>query len=115
VREYVAWLLFTEATMATAQQDPLLDPEASGIYLGRTDPQAGVRFMYRLVAERKIAYVKSGALLRFRQSALDAYLAERTVEPASATPTLLSDADREAVRKSRRAPRRQPRRYRKAA
>jgi excisionase family DNA binding protein len=88
--------------MATAQQDPLLTPEEAGTYLGRSDPQAAIRFMYRLKAERKIAFVKSGALLRFRQSALDAYLTENTVAPAR-----LSDADRKAVK---RPPRRQGRR-----
>jgi excisionase family DNA binding protein len=62
--------------MAVQQQDPLLDVEAAGAYLGRN-----VRFMRQMVAERKIEFVKVGGLLRFRRSVLDAYLAENTRRP----------------------------------
>lgn len=39
------------------------------------------RFPRRLIAERRIRYVKVGRHVRIPQSALDAYIAARTVEP----------------------------------
>ncbi|MFG2224502.1 helix-turn-helix domain-containing protein [Streptomyces sp. NPDC048644] len=39
------------------------------------------RFPRRLIAERRIRYVKIGRHVRIPQSALDAYIAARTVEP----------------------------------
>ncbi|WP_432096318.1 helix-turn-helix domain-containing protein [Streptomyces sp. bgisy100] len=41
----------------------------------------GERFPRRLIAERRIRYVKVGRHVRIPQSALDAYIAARTVEP----------------------------------
>ncbi|MEW2438953.1 helix-turn-helix domain-containing protein [Streptomyces caniferus] len=39
------------------------------------------RFPRRLIAERRIRYVKVGRHVRIPQTALDAYIAARTVEP----------------------------------
>jgi excisionase family DNA binding protein len=61
---------------AVEQQDPLLSIPESADYIRRND-----RFLRRMVAERKIEYVKVGRLIRFRQSVLDAYLAEHTQRP----------------------------------
>lgn len=41
------------------------------------------RFPRRLIAERRIAFVKLGAHVRIRQSVLDAYIGQSTVEPVS--------------------------------
>jgi excisionase family DNA binding protein len=41
----------------------------------------GVRFIRRLIAERRIPYVKLGKHVRIAETALSAYIAERTVEP----------------------------------
>jgi excisionase family DNA binding protein len=42
----------------------------------------GDRFIRRLVSERRIRYVKVGKHVRIADSALDAYIEARTVEPA---------------------------------
>ncbi|WP_369357493.1 helix-turn-helix domain-containing protein [Streptomyces sp. cg2] len=56
--------------------DPLLSvPEVAEI-LGTSE-----RFPRRLIAERRIRYVKVGRHVRIPQSALDAYIEARTVEP----------------------------------
>ncbi|MFJ6012445.1 excisionase family DNA-binding protein [Streptomyces sp. NPDC092952] len=44
----------------------------------------GVRFIRRLVAERRIRYVKLGKHVRISESVLSAYVEERTVEPVRA-------------------------------
>ncbi|MFI9780118.1 helix-turn-helix domain-containing protein [Streptomyces sp. NPDC051956] len=41
------------------------------------------RFPRRLVAERRIIFVKVGRHVRIPESAVDAYIAEHTVEPIS--------------------------------
>lgn len=41
----------------------------------------GVRFIRRLVSERRIRYVKLGKHVRIADSVLTAYVEERTVEP----------------------------------
>ncbi len=41
----------------------------------------GVRFIRRLVSERRIRYVKLGKHVRIAESVLTAYVEERTVEP----------------------------------
>ncbi|WP_432059554.1 excisionase family DNA-binding protein [Streptomyces sp. S1] len=41
----------------------------------------GVRFIRRLVQERRIRYVKIGKHVRIADSVLTAYIEERTVEP----------------------------------
>lgn len=43
------------------------------------------RFPRRLIAERRIQYVKLGSHVRIAESVLDAYIAARTVEPARRT------------------------------
>lgn len=44
----------------------------------------GVRFVRRLIAERRIRYVKLGKHVRISESVLTAYVEERTVEPVRA-------------------------------
>ncbi|KJS58480.1 excisionase family DNA-binding protein [Streptomyces rubellomurinus] len=43
----------------------------------------GERFPRRLIAERRIAYVKVGRHVRIPASAVDAFIAERTVQPVT--------------------------------
>lgn len=44
----------------------------------------GVRFIRRLISERRIRYVKLGKHVRIADSVLNAYVEERTVEPVRA-------------------------------
>ncbi len=48
-------------------RDPLMTVEQAGEYLG-----TGVRFIRRLITERRITYVKVGKYVRLQRSALDA-------------------------------------------
>ncbi|MEU3772130.1 excisionase family DNA-binding protein [Streptomyces sp. NPDC032472] len=41
----------------------------------------GVRFIRRLIAERRVRYVKLGKHVRIAESVLTAFVEERTVEP----------------------------------
>jgi excisionase family DNA binding protein len=50
--------------------DALLTVAEAGDYLG-----TGERFIRRLVAQRRIAYVKLGKYVRLQRSALDAFIA----------------------------------------
>ena len=61
--------------MAESQRPLTLDEAAA--YLN-----VSVRFMRRLVAERRVAYHKLGALLRFRREDLDGFFAGAPVFPA---------------------------------
>jgi len=61
------------ATEATADQ--LLDLRSAARYLGVTE-----RWIRRQVFERRITYHKLGAVLRFRRSDLDHYLAANRIE-----------------------------------
>ncbi|MCI4041636.1 helix-turn-helix domain-containing protein [Streptomyces sp. TRM75563] len=54
--------------------DPLLTVEQAAERLG-----TGVRFIRRLVQERRIRYVKLGKPVRIPESAIAAYIEERTV------------------------------------
>ncbi|MBP0452068.1 excisionase family DNA-binding protein [Kitasatospora sp. RG8] len=45
---------------------------------------SGERFPRRLVAERRITFVKVGRHVRIPETALAAYIAERTVQPVTA-------------------------------
>jgi excisionase family DNA binding protein len=45
----------------------------------------GERFIRRLITERRIRYVKLGRLVRIPESAVDAYIDARPVEPARRT------------------------------
>ncbi|MEU7159467.1 helix-turn-helix domain-containing protein [Streptomyces chrestomyceticus] len=56
--------------------DPLLSVPEVAELLG-----TGERFPRRLIAERRIRYVKVGRHVRIPRSALDAYIEDRTVEP----------------------------------
>nr|WP_202530910.1 helix-turn-helix domain-containing protein [Streptomyces sp. SID8380] len=56
--------------------DPLLTVDQAAERLG-----TGVRFIRRLIQERRIRYVKLGKHVRIPESVLTAYVAERTVEP----------------------------------
>ena len=56
--------------------DPLLTVDQAGDILG-----TGSRFVRRLIAERRIEYVKLGRHVRLRESALIAFVSAQTVEP----------------------------------
>jgi excisionase family DNA binding protein len=60
----------------TVAVDRLLTVEEAAAVLGTTE-----RFPRRLIAERRIAFVKLGTHVRIRESVLSAYIAEATVEP----------------------------------
>ncbi|MFJ4571135.1 helix-turn-helix domain-containing protein [Streptomyces sp. NPDC088846] len=63
--------------------DPLLTVEQAAERLG-----TGVRFIRRLVQERRIRYVKLGKPVRIPESAIATYIEERTV------PTLRDERSR---------------------
>ncbi|AXG79250.1 DNA-binding protein [Streptomyces paludis] len=60
----------------THTADRLLTVEEAAQRLG-----TGVRFIRRLIQERRIRYVKLGKPVRIPESALAAYVEERTVDP----------------------------------
>lgn len=64
--------------MTTGRQDVdrLLTVEEAARVLGTTE-----RFPRRLIAERRIAFVKVGRHVRIRASVLDAFIQDGTVEP----------------------------------
>jgi len=57
-------------------EDVLLSVEEAGRALG-----TGARFPRRLIAERRIRFVRVGRHVRIPRSALDAFIAAGTVEP----------------------------------
>lgn len=61
----------------------LLSMEAAADYLG-----ASPRFIRRLVAERRVPYVKLGRLVRFTAEDLDGYIAAGRVEPLTVSDVL---------------------------
>ncbi|MFC8720281.1 excisionase family DNA-binding protein [Kitasatospora sp. NPDC057198] len=63
--------------------DRLLTVEEVARLLG-TWETSGERFPRRLIAERRIAFVKVGRLVRISESAVAAYIAARTVHPITA-------------------------------
>jgi excisionase family DNA binding protein len=71
-------------TPATAQEvtnhDRLLAVDEAAERLG-----TGVRFIRRLIQERRIRYVKLGKHVRIPESAIAAFIAERTVPTAAET------------------------------
>ncbi len=69
-------------TPSNADQDPapLVDLPAVAIRLGVND-----RHIRRLVAERRIPYLKWGHLIRFDPTAIDEWLREARHGPRSAT------------------------------
>ncbi|WP_030247777.1 helix-turn-helix domain-containing protein [Streptomyces sp. NRRL S-350] len=62
--------------------DRLLTAAQAAELLG-TWETSGERFPRRLIAERRIAYVKVGHHVRIPASAIDAFIAERTVQPVA--------------------------------
>lgn len=63
----------------TEALDPLLTVEQAAERLG-----TGVRFARRLIAERRIRFVHIGRHVRIPASALEAFIADATVEPIAA-------------------------------
>lgn len=57
------------STTGLVPRDELLNVGQAGEYLG-----TGERFIRRLVAQRRIAYVKLGKYVRLQRSALDAFI-----------------------------------------
>ncbi|MFB7219764.1 excisionase family DNA-binding protein [Streptomyces sp. NPDC002596] len=56
--------------------DPLLTVDQAAERLGTT-----ARFPRRLIAERRIAFVKVGSHVRIKESVLEAYIEGNTVQP----------------------------------
>ncbi|MGW1124166.1 excisionase family DNA-binding protein [Streptomyces sp. NPDC002526] len=56
--------------------DPLLTVDQAAERLGTT-----ARFPRRLIAERRIAFVKVGSHVRIKESVLAAYIEGKTVQP----------------------------------
>ncbi|MCO4695209.1 excisionase family DNA-binding protein [Streptomyces sp. RO-S4] len=52
----------------------------------------GVRFPRRLIEERRITFVKVGRHVRIPESAVDAFVAAHTVQPANLRPVALRGA-----------------------
>jgi excisionase family DNA binding protein len=63
-------------TNAFASTDELLTASQAGDYL-----QTGERFVRRLIAERRITYVKLGKYVRLQRSVLDAFIESGQVSP----------------------------------
>ncbi|RFU18775.1 helix-turn-helix domain-containing protein [Geodermatophilus marinus] len=62
--------------------DELLTPSQAGDYL-----QTGERFIRRLIAERRIEYIKLGRYVRVQRSVLDAFIEAGRVPRAPGTLT----------------------------
>ena len=62
--------------VTTHSTERLLTVEEAAERLG-----TGVRFVRRLIQERRIRYVKLGKPVRIPQSAVSAYIEARTIEP----------------------------------
>jgi excisionase family DNA binding protein len=58
--------------------DPLLDKHQVAERLN-----VGIRFVERLIAEKRIAYIKVGRHVRMRASVVDAFIATNTVTSAT--------------------------------
>ncbi|MEU2869163.1 excisionase family DNA-binding protein [Streptomyces olivoreticuli] len=63
--------------------DRLLTVQQVAERLGTT-----VRFPRRLIEERRITFVKVGRHVRIPESAVSAYVAERTVQPVTVRPAV---------------------------
>jgi excisionase family DNA binding protein len=59
----------SEQVALNARHDPLLTVAQAGDYLG-----TGERFIRRLIAQRRITYVKLGRYVRLQRSTLDAFI-----------------------------------------
>lgn len=64
------------SSAARATADRLLTVEEAGQALG-----TGPRFPRRLIAERRIRFVRIGRLVRIHESDLEAFIQEGTVDP----------------------------------
>ena len=62
-------------TVPAAQSDPLFTPTAAGDYLGGVAPKTLANWRNSPAPGRSIPFVKVGGQVRYRKSALDAYLA----------------------------------------
>jgi excisionase family DNA binding protein len=62
-----------------AKNDPLLTVDQAAELLGTT-----ASFPRRLIAERKIRFVRVGSRIRIPESAINDYITARTVEPVTA-------------------------------
>jgi excisionase family DNA binding protein len=65
-----------ERVSAGGRRERPLSVSEAAVYLN-----VNVRYVRRLVAERRVTYLKVGRLLRFRASDLEAYLQSCRVEP----------------------------------
>ena len=65
--------------LALLDIDPLLDKHQVAQRLN-----VGIRFVERLIAEKRIAYVKVGRHVRIRASVVDGFIGENTVRSATA-------------------------------
>ena len=68
------------AATTSALESPLLDVDAVALVLGVTR-----RHLQRLVAERRIPYLKIGQFVRFDPAVLNVWLDEQRVEPMRST------------------------------
>jgi excisionase family DNA binding protein len=59
----------SERVAPSERNDPLLTAAEAGDYLG-----TGERFIRRLIAQRRITYVKLGKYVRLQRSTLDAFI-----------------------------------------
>jgi excisionase family DNA binding protein len=64
----------------TTDTDRLLDVQEAAVMLG-TFNTSGVRFPRRLIAERRIRFVRIGRLVRIPESAIRELIEQNTVEP----------------------------------
>ncbi|MFC9694674.1 excisionase family DNA-binding protein [Kribbella sp. NPDC056951] len=70
----------TTLPTSTTDSDRLLDVEEAAIMLG-TFNTSGVRFPRRLIAERRIRFVRIGRLVRIPESAIRELIDANTVQP----------------------------------
>lgn len=66
--------------MSTRKLESLLTVEDAARVLGTWD-SSGVRFPRRLIAERRIRFVRVGRLVRIPESAIAEYIDAQTVQP----------------------------------
>lgn len=64
--------------MPATTRDPLLTVDEAADLLG-----TGVRFIRRLIAERRVRFVKVGRHVRLPESGLLEYIATHTIEPVT--------------------------------
>lgn len=67
-------------TTPTSETDRLLDVQEAAVMLG-TFNTSGVRFPRRLIAERRIRFVRIGRMVRIPESAIRELIEQNTIEP----------------------------------